>query len=234
MKERPILFSGEMVRAILEGRKTQTRRMVKPVPPDYIDRLHGNALRKRAPYEIEHSDTGMCMGYGFCDDNNVNYICKYGQPGDRLWVKETFGICSGIEPAKPKLGHKIYYRSTLCAKDGSPSQDKGIADGWPVSKWRPSIFMPRFASRITLEIVSVRVERLQEISEEDAKAEGTTPFCGDDCAYLPVDLLRSTQYLNVPCYRIGYFQLWESINGKGSWDENPFVWVIEFKRLTVE
>lgn len=213
MKERPILFSGEMVRAILDGRKTQTRRVVKP-QPRVIHALYCDAS----------CETNLNFGkYG-------RIHCKFGMKGDQLWVKETFGICSGIEPAKPKFGHKIYYRSTMNAKDGSPAQEKGIAKGWPVDKWRPSIFMPRFASRITLEIVSVRVERLQEISEEDAKAEGITI---PECVGLSV-CAGGCNYCEVKASPIQHYRkLWEKINGAGSWDANPWVWVIEFKRVAL-
>jgi len=166
MKERPILFSGPMVRAILEGRKTQTRRIVKPQP-----------LR----------DRGVMA---FNDGEHPQMRCPYGKPGDRLWVRETW--CPDVEP------YTFRYKA-----DGDE----------PLERWRPSIHIPRWASRITLEVVSVRVERLQNISEDDALAEGITLV---ERGTSPVDQFN---------------KLWESINGPGSWEANPWVWVVEFKRI---
>ena len=202
MKERPILFSGPMVRAIIEGRKTQTRRVVKPQPGDHP------------------SDDG----YG------VTYRCPYGAPGDRLWVRETFGWYSGIlqgsyaytPPEKPTYPpHKVIdgVRHAICYRADYPKHRWNKND----SGWKPSIHMPRTASRITLPIVSVRVERLQSISEEDAKAEGAAMDYDGPYSF--------SQAFN---YRGGYRTLWESINGPGSWDANPWVWVIEFKRVMQE
>jgi len=185
MKERPILFSGPMVRAILEGRKTQTRRVVKPQPG--CD-----------PRDDEHLDMGRC---------------PYGQPGDRLWVREAWHTDErDLEYARAKhedamSDSPIYYRA-------DPENDNAGCT------WRPSIHMPRWASRITLEITRVRVERLQEISEKDAIAEGADPYLH------PVHPGREgLRHVD------GFRSLWESINGPGSWDANPWVWVIEFKRV---
>ena len=164
MTERPILFSAPMVRAILDGNKTQTRRVVK-LKPDYMETF------LRLPNKVA--------------------CCPYGQPGGRLWVRETFEDCESA------LHSCVLYRA-----DG----------GTPGTKWTPSIHMPRWASRITLEITGVRVERLQDISEEDAISEGTPFPCGGWVG--------------------GYQKLWESIHGPGSWDLNPWVWVVEFKRVT--
>jgi len=169
-KERPILFKGEMVRALLEGRKTQTRRVVK--------------------VDVANCCTHQCGGKSEAALSH----CPYGQPGDRLWVRETF------HPMKSSKG-PASYRATWPKDDETP--DEG---------WKPSIHMPRWASRITLEIVAVRVERLQQISNEDCFAEG-----------LPADTTKGN--------RTWYADLWESINGKGSWNVNPWVWVVEFKRV---
>lgn len=193
-KERPILFSGPMVRAILDGRKTQTRRIVKPAPDDWIDQLHGYDLRGRAPYDIEHPETGAVVGYGF-QSEDAFYKCPYGQPGDRLWVREAHGL---------DLANKVYYREGFDPKCG-----------WN-GKWRPSIHMTRAASRITLEIVGVRVEQLTSITAGESIKEGITI---EDC--------RRVNGSAVDAYR----KLWESINGPGSWNENPWVWVVEFKRV---
>ena len=186
MKERPILFSGPMVRAILEGRKTQTRRIVK---------VRGG-LEYIGPKGCEHEPDSW--GYPHpCDDGYLTLAdgikCPYGKPGDRLWVRETWA------PAEwPPTGPPAVYRA-----------DEGMF----ASQWKPSIHMPRAVSRITLEVVSVRVERLQDISEEDALAEGITLV---ERGTSPVDQFN---------------KLWESINGPGSWEANPWVWVVEFKRI---
>lgn len=168
MKERPILFSGPMVRAILSGAKTQTRRVVKGVALEWL-------AEGFTPEFVASPD---------------NYVCPYGQSCDRLWVRETFW-----QPRDKS--------ETLFKADGAI-----LGCG----KWKPSIHMPRWASRITLEIVSVRVERLNDISEQDARAEGAPP-------------------LDATGYRGGFFHLWQSINGHDSLDANPWVWVVEFRRL---
>lgn len=201
MKERPILFSGPMVRAILEGRKTQTRRIVNPQPDDPPAGWYPDAYNKTLDWCFwgprKTPDAGRCTLPLFRN--------KYGQTGDRLWVRETwqkdplgeFGFCFRAS------GHSLHCKlhSHL---------------------WRPSIFMPRYASRITLEIESVRVEMLQEITEEDAKAEGVVDSM--PCGYLD----NGTSSCSPRCK---FKALWQSINGPGSWDQNPRVWVIQFKRL---
>jgi hypothetical protein len=190
VKERPILFRGEMARAILDGRKVQTRRIVKPQPEDAG--FGRNAVV--CPYR---TGTQWPLAYyemrGSCWNSSDPLRCPYGQPGDRLWVRETWS----------QPGGQLRYRA-----DG----DRG---SWDVWKWVPSIHMPRWASRITLEIVSVRVERLWSISRGDAIAEGC-PRRRDTGGTSPV---------------VWFHELWESINWKGSWSVNPWVWVIEFKRL---
>lgn len=210
MKERPILFSGPMVRALLDGRKTQTRRTVKPQPSPNIDDLHGKDFRNRAPYVLRCYETDAPYGFGF-EDETTAWQCPYGQPGDRLWVKET-SIIAPKRFATPDDTCRI-------DSDGDPrfvqyiaSHPNTEAAGWYKLKKSPSIFMPRWAARITLEIVSVRVERLQDISEADAKAEGVSHSC---------DRMDSD----------AFFELWESINGPGSWAKNYWVWVIAFKKL---
>jgi len=184
MKSRPILFSGAMVRAILNGRKTQTRSVAKEFDGKQVD-----AIVQRYPNQRG---------------------CPYGEVGDRLWVRETWAETeqSGVHP----IDSQYIYRAT--------DADWSTLEGW---KWKPSILMPRDACRIELEITGIRVERLNEISEADAKAEG----CTGDC---PIDHIPT--YLAAPL-SYEYAQLWESINGYGSWAKNPFVWVIEFKRVEV-
>ncbi len=202
MTERPIIFSAPMVRALLAGTKTQTRRIIK-------DQTIGYRFSEMRPDGAYLEWTGTpCCGTGVWDVPEYSGIAKvpYGQPGDRLWVRETFGHFERNDTLKP--GDTIYYRA-----DGQCLE---------IEPWRPSIHMPRWASRITLEVTGVRVERLQDISEADAQAEGCALECmtptGDD----------SGSAIHGPG---GYMALWESINGPGSWDANPWVWVVEFKRL---
>lgn len=177
---KPILFSGPMVRAILEGRKTQTRRIVKPQPD--------NAIR---PVPDEDPEPYWNVGGFRLRSDASNPIRPKARPGEEMWVRETW---NGTQ------GEGVAYRATEPHMDGEP--------------WRPSIFMPRWASRLTLAVKAVRVERLQGISEQDAKAEGVIP--GE----------RSPSLL--PCQR-AYRELWNEINGPGSWDANPWVWVYEFE-----
>jgi hypothetical protein len=185
-KELPILFSAPMVQAILEGRKEQTRRIVKPQPD-------------RGFAHMEYHRDGTCeVGINIDSPNHYQIHCPYGGCSDRLWVRETFQEI-------PDDGGTYVYRAT--DPDWEDSTD------W---KWKPSIFMPRKASRITLEIVSVRVERLQEISGADCISEGTEYFVQEGTT---MDA------------KLAYRLLWESINGKGSWARNPWVWVICFKRV---
>ena len=221
MKERPILFSAPMVRALLDGSKTQTRRVIKP-QPDFVGAM-GNP---HVPW--------ITKAPGL----HVFLECPYGQPGDRLWVRETWqthGELDGITPRDLPNDLHIQHPATY--------------DGW-VSKRRPSIFMPRWASRITLEIVSVRVERLQAISEADASAEGCErmdserevrdwkicPQCGGNGLYTAFSgsggALPDSDCFKCDTYVKRYRHLWESINGAGSWDANPWVWVVEFKKVT--
>jgi hypothetical protein len=194
VKERPILFSGPMVRAIVAGRKTQTRRVVKPQPPLHINELHGGELAKRAPYDIEDEEQRV-YGWGFQDDCDGYYKFPYGRIGDRLWVRENFFCVTG-EPGPVVCNYQADY---------SGSEFKGL--------WRPSIYMPRWASRILLEITDVRVEQLQDISEADAMAEGV-----------------SLTDPETETYYSGFKRLWHTINGSESWDANPWVWVVEFER----
>lgn len=197
MKERPILFSGEMVRAILEGRKTQTRRLIKlPVTKHTTEPRVWMGPRK----------VGVWITW---DDESPSLMtaikCQHGVPGDRLWVRETHAFGESIMSD----GHRcVIYKATSAA-----ASDVAI-------RWRPSIFMPRWASRITLEIVSVRVERLQEITEDDVVAEGIEFPCEEP----------ETSEHPVGCV-CEYRNLWDRINGnKHPWSSNPWVWRIEFKR----
>ena len=199
-KERPILFNADMVNAILDGRKTQTRRIVKPTK----DR-NGSGCQL-APCEI----AGEVNGGDYA-------LCPYGQPGDRLWVRENFlYLMHGDVTAGD-----IKYCASIDSRSAAGSKNPGY--WW---RKRPSIHMPRWASRITLEIVSVRVERLKQISERDALQEGIGLVLADnwpDPKAMSEAVAKSR--------RAGFKLLWESINGSDSWDTNPWVWVVEFKRV---
>jgi hypothetical protein len=190
MKERGIIMQGESVLGILEGRKSQTRRVIKPQPTIITDQDHfRNYLQ--------------IHGRGVWFEGDPNKTCPYGQPGDRPWVRETFCDLGAGD-------NRIIYKASF--DDLTAEMMRQSGHGTPI--WKPSIFMPRWASRITLEIVNVRVERVQDISEEDAKAEGVT----------------CPSFINP---RQAYYDLWDSINAERGygWDVNPYVWVIEFKVL---
>jgi hypothetical protein len=197
VRERPVLFSGEMVRAILDGRKTQTRRLVTAKSWDPTDMV----LRR----VVHHGDPRLGM-QAYFGDEHWGIGCPFGVPGNRLWVRETWAA--------------MVDSSTLRAKRKPlPTDSRRFrADGEmdPGFTWRPSIHMPRWASRLTLEITSVRVERLQEISEHDATAEGFN---------------RLTRDCKVPKFRA----LWDSLYAKQApWSDNPWVWVIAFQRIPQE
>lgn len=178
MKDRPIIFSGPMVRALLEGRKTQTRRIAKP---QFVD------FKGQEFYNVDR--------------------CPYGKPGDLLWVREA--VCIGYEIGRGEFTaipfdgcekfRRAFYRAT---DDDKPNEAK--------RPWRPSIHMPRWASRLTLRITEVRVQRLQEITHTDAELEGV--LC---------NMSRKT-------FREHYADLWDHINGAGAWQANPWVWAITF------
>jgi hypothetical protein len=193
MAERPILFSAPMVRAILAGTKTQTRRVMSD--------------RHR---------------WHFIEATGDLALCPYGQPGDRLWVREAWSTLPMYDAVKPS-DMAPYYAGTIRYK----------ADGHQSGKLRPGMFMPRWASRITLEITGVRVERLQDISEEDAIAEGIEQM---PCQVPNTRLWRNytpgngwTSRVAIP--QNSFRSLWESINGADSWNANPWVWVVEFRRV---
>lgn len=243
VKERPILFSGPMVRAIEEGRKSQTRRVVDPQPPDWINDLHGGELSKRAPYPIEDNETGLVLGLGFQDDDDRVWKCPYGVPGDRLWVRETwwdYGCWSinGADDGRWFSAACAEWPDRIQYEADSPADLKTHSGGYFHRK-RPSIFMPRWASRITLEITGVRVERVQEISEDDARAEGAVHAITelDGVAYDRAEKLWAKWTRKVDpgvdtCTARGAFALlWHQINGKRHpWESNPWEWVIDFRR----
>ena len=205
MAERPILFSAPMVRAILAGTKTQTRRVVKLKPW----------------HQIEERDDGSPWPWMHDNDRDADHWlpCPYGQPGDRLWVRETW--CGPFKWGKND--GKFAYRA-----DPESLWPENIRTPY-LSLWKPSIHMPRWASRITLEVTGVRVERLQDISEADAQAEGAREC--DPVSGREVLLAGPSQRGS---FVLHYRDIWEQINGPGSWDANPWVWVVEFKRLEVQ
>ena len=184
-----------MVRAILAGTKTQTRRIIKPqfqIGPS----LPEASVRRARPLVRGRYRFMGDIGNGTLSipEIEINLTPKYGAPGDFIWVKETF-------MPMPHLNARAFYRAS---------------DPLVGGKWKPSIFMPRALSRITLELTAVRVERLQDISEADARDEGSPQ--------------ADTEHL-FKNFRDGYRYLWEQINGPGSWAENPWVWVLEFRRI---
>lgn len=208
MKERPILFSGPMVRAILEGRKTQTRRVVKPQPFMVLSAAdwHSRAMSGVDPYG--------CRPMGSHVLEEMGATCPHGTVGDRLWVREAWGLWDTLPNDGPERA-RIFYRSTDSDLHECRHQ-----------LWRPSIHMPRWASRITLEITGVRVERLQEISDADCRAEGCCHR-----SWNVTDWKHPHHECDWSIERGNFASLWSSINGPESWSANPWVWVIEFKRL---
>ena len=209
VKERPIIFSGEMVKAILEGRKTQTRRVIKPQPSESW-MANGNTnwseYYKRNRWGRLEKYLWICH-----PTENREIVCPKGKPGDRLWVKEKW-YCAGEHEC-----------------DGYPVRfeiDAELAAAVS-TKWRAPIFMPRWASRITLEITDIRVQRVQEISEADARAEGVAPI---PCE--PASIVFNTWKAQFR-FRDAFKQGWDSINAKRgySWESNPWVFVIEFRKL---
>jgi hypothetical protein len=216
-KARPILFSAPMVLAILEGRKMQTRRVVKPVR-----RYPGNRVCRPDLAADQH----VVWWHGEYVSVGCLQECPYGKPGDRLWVREAWGLFNGFG-----------FCDTTCAGLGGLPEDWQLAyradhidplhgDGPHQPVWRPSIHMPRWASRITLEIAAVRVERLQDISEDDARAEGITDGGCLNCGNPEPCECASPE----PSARDAFCYLWHQIHGCNSWHTNPWVWVVEFHR----
>lgn len=256
IKERPILFSAPMVRAILEGRKTVTRREIKPRmrSADTSFELHQQPDGSWRPL---HTFDESCM-----DDQGTEHpiVCPYGRPGDRLWVRETWQDVHPIQvidrfsqpgragiPGPPGVTYQTIYRA-----DGEypavyhthkypyrclePDPDHGLLvpaeSGW--TGWTPSIHMPRWASRILLEITDVRVERLQDISDEQALAEGIIPHVRGGWHWHPHDPANVDDWhqfgFKTPFW--AFHDLWAGINGQENWDANPWTWVVEFKQVT--
>lgn len=205
MKERPILFSAPMVRAILAGTKIQTRRILNPQPGVTVGKTPGTARLVELTKIRRHPRAAIELDASGTRSSRI-YRTPYGMPGDRLWVRETWA--DDAEAIYDTGRRDTYYR----ADPGSEENRLFNLDCGIPHEWRPSIHMPRWRSRITLEITGVRVERLRAISFDDAIAEGWPP--GD--AFDPVTW---------------YSVLWRDINGAASWEANPWVWVIEFRRI---
>lgn len=248
MKERPILFSAPMVRAILEGRKTMTRRVIKPY------RNHPIVNLAEAEPSLGYSgrvNDPESWGYEFLDDGAPAplsawpELCPYGQPGDLLWVREThslhqthgqhrgddkrWGPWGGLPTKVSPDGTQI-----ACYREGFDRCDGG--------RWRPSIHMPRWASRITLEVTGVRVERLQDITPAQILAEGVRiPATPEGRALIDIStkhgpaafLPKLSDASPDDLLRAHWAALWVQINGIDSWNANPWVWVVEFKRVEV-
>jgi hypothetical protein len=200
-KQRPILFSTPMVQAILEGRKTQTRRVIKPQPAVGEARYDGTSdldMDGKLYHFLEHIEQGQPLERYY----NLGQ-CPYGQPGDMLWVRETWALLSD-EPLPTQYLYKASDKPT------------------PGTRWKPSIHMPKEACRLFLRITNVRVERLQKISRQDAAAEGV-------CIENPLQRFPGYQTHRWP--EENFQKLWESISGEQSWLDNPWVWVVEFEKL---
>lgn len=221
-KEIPILFSTPMVQAILDGRKTQTRRTnglteINKNPGDWIF-VECFSMAGKYPiipvFRFENQKTG----------DLIDVRCPYGKPGDILWVRETWQHDLKIDLAKDKAEF-VPNGKFVFAADGT--QIVAYETG-KYGRWKPSIHMPKVACRIWLEVVGSRVERLQEITEEDAAKEGLVAH--DEYSYIPGEAVQQIEKHNSA---YGQFRdLWASINGEESWNVNPWVWVVEFKVLS--
>lgn len=222
MKERGMIFNAEMVRAILDGRKTQTRRIIKPQPVMY------------EPGQSVHVS----------DMINDALRCPLGKPGDRLWVRETWGVVSHAlddsgriidwNPDRPAtslhempFGQGYYSGHAIYRADGTFTWGDDDGNG-EYSRWHPSIHMPRAACRILLEITNIRIARLNDISEADAVTEGI-PLAGELLPEYPGTYL--TPRGDFATAKVAFQRLWEFVCGEESWKANPWVWVIEFKRI---
>lgn len=236
VKSRPILFSAPMVRALLSGAKTQTRRVVKPMPgrqSEWLTAAYLDIVPSGRIAEVD-GEAGWAMQHPRGGPGGW-VRCPYGKPGDTLWVRETWQAwnCTNVEydeweAITTERRHGVDLAEWV-ATNGKPDSIEYRATSDSTGPWTPSIHMPRWASRLTLEVTGVRVERLQSITEEDAKAEGVEPtgerwrdYLSDDVTP-PVSFSRASN---------SFWSLWGAINGADSWAANPWVWVLSFKVVT--
>ena len=234
MIEKPILFNGEMVRAVLDGRKTQTRRVIKPSGNHEIEEIYSSR---------PNANVFMCgCDCDECRRDHTHSFClrsPYGSIGDQLWVRETFAIeCNAdlqdvytepenpVGPVKNIVDGEIEYFE--CPRYRASEPDTILGDDG-IMRWKPSIFMPRWASRIQLEVTDVRVERVQDITEEGARAEGVDGGCLG-CGNSSLNKSCGCDDPN-PDFRDSFIHLWQSINEKRGfgWLSDAFVWVVKFE-----
>lgn len=211
-KERPILFSAPMVRALLSGTKTQTRRALRVQPPAETRSFHTYHHRDPRPH-FWAMDGGSLLDFAVPS--------PYGSVGERLYVRETWQH-SNFSFGPFDEDCSVFYRADYMDDPHGPDGEKSPEGRY--RSWKPAIHMPRAASRIDLEITGVRVERLQDISAADAQAEGAPP------SHPSIDRI-SREFGYADFSRSWYAQLWEQINGAGSWAANPWVWCVSFRRI---
>ena len=220
MTERPVLMTPENAQKCHEGTKTQTRRIMKSQPPDDCGALIGPEMY--APTKVDRLGAeypGDDIFGVYSADGEWSCRCPYGMAGDRLWVREAWRVTGGKEYEYQQRIEDVHYRGNL-----SEHIEYGPA------QWKPSIHMPKWACRTWLEITEIRVQRLQEISEEDATAEGIEYHDGRGIGHSGYRHTQSHGYVYATA-RDAFKVLWESINGPGSWDANPWVWAISFRRM---
>jgi hypothetical protein len=227
-KEHPILFSTPMIQALLEGRKSMTRRIIKPQPEYY-------EIEDKKMVRYETKKSYMQIQIDNLADEFLGIPCPYGKIGDVLWVRETFTI---MEPEHcASMSERFVYKADMKHPDSEEMRQEYIKSGYPY-QWKPSIFMPRAACRILLEITDIKVERLQDINFQDALNEGVhreSDASGqgwfDNYQFLDS---KFNQH-NVDTHAMfkdpvrSFKTLWQSINGEESWDKNPWVWAIAFQ-----
>lgn len=231
MRERPILFNADMVRAVLDGRKTQTRRIIQSAAKNMQASGH-KVIEYREPGDKWYGEHvfSMCNQSGtWCDYTKEQFLakCPFGAVGDRVWLRETFRVHSRATDVAT-LVYKASEQQSWTQQTHRVPIEKCNKPA-VVDKWTPSIHMPRWASRITLEITGVRVERMFDISEADARAEGVEQLRGGFWRHYQPGWTQ--HQLSA---RGSFVTLWKSIYGEEGWQANPWVWVVDFKRVEVE
>jgi hypothetical protein len=227
-KARPILFQPEMVRAILDGRKLMTRRVINPQPYKRTKGGHAWMWKRADGRHIPNGPRSVCGGSLETVISSIAEYCPFGQAGDRLWVRETWvSSAYGHLPPNESGDLRIEYIADRGVQYFHAAKEDGSVRFRTRERVkRPSIHLPRWASRITLEITGIKVERLQDISEEDAAAEGleTNGICFKDYSKHGSAICNQTA-------RSSFFTLWEKIHGEEAWDKNEWVWAISFRRI---